>query len=154
MYGTMYGYLHTQNTPGRMTLESGSKRASCLSVCHPTVQSSSWGMLCLQSAQHSSSTGPPSPQPPSPPKLENNAFFSRATPAATSDQLFRHVLPQEVFKNLSHGSKIRSRDFTLFHAFPPPPSQLDVLILKILEHKSVRIFPCRVRQGCRASQAF
>lgn len=58
------------------------------------------------------------------------------------------------FQNLSHDSKIRSRDFTLFHAFPPPPSQLDVLISKILEHKSVRIFPCRVRQGCRASQAF
>lgn len=31
-------------------------------------------------------------------QLENNAFLFRATPAATSDQLFRHVLPQEVFK--------------------------------------------------------
>lgn len=35
-----------------------------------------------------------------------------------------------------------------------PASQLDVLILKILKHKSVSIFPCWVTKGYRGSQAF
>lgn len=76
MYGTMYGYLHTKNTLGRMTLESASKKTSCLSVCHPTAQSSSWGMLCLRSVRHSGGVGPPSPQPPSPTSWRTMPFFS------------------------------------------------------------------------------
>lgn len=58
-----------------LLLSSVPKRRSCLSVCHLTAQSSSWGMLCLQSALCSGGLAPRSPR--SPRFLDSTSFRSR-----------------------------------------------------------------------------
>lgn len=150
MYGTMYLYLRMQNTPARMTFKPGSKKPSCLSACHLTVKSSSWGMLCLQSDLHSGSEAA-AVQPPAPPipasfrdGFRTMRFFSDPHLLAFLTDCFVMCFFKR-FKNFSSNLKILSCSFTLFHTSLLPLSQSDVLISKTLEHKSVSIFPCWVR---------
>lgn len=128
-YGTMYSYLQMQNTPARMTCEFGSKKMSCLSVCHLTVQSSSWGMLCLQSDLHSGSeaatadAGPRSLQPPIPTSFRTMHFFSEVHLLALLTDYFVMCFLIR-FKNLSHNLKILSYIFILFHTVLLPAHSL------------------------------
>jgi len=146
MYGTMCLYLPMQNTPARMTFKLGSKKLSCLSACHLTVKSSSWGMLCLQSDLHSGSEAAAGqyPAPLIPASFRTMCFFSEPHLLAFLTDCSVMCFFKR-FKNLSHNLKILSCSFTLFHTSLLPLSQSDVLISKTPEHKSVSIFPCWVR---------
>lgn len=139
-----------QNTPAP-------KKTSCLSACNLTVESSSWGMLCLQShlvqavrqQQQLTLLSPSFLQ-----VLGQSIFFSEPHLLAFLTSWFITGFFKRFKKPFPHNWKILSCSFTLFHTLLLPPSQSDVLLLKTLEHTSVRIFPWWVRQGLGRSPAY
>lgn len=113
----------------RMLFEFGSKKRSCLSVCHLTEQSSFWGTLCLQSDLRSGSeavtdnAGPRSPEPPIPTSFRTMRFFSEPHLLALLTDYFAICFLKR-FKNPPHNLKILSCNFTLFHTLLLPPHSL------------------------------